>query len=95
MPDHLTGTWDFNNNASKKKNMNNLVYIAPLVLGLSQILKGAGISTRYIPLIGVLIGVGLAFLLSGGYSTEALIQGLVGSLTAMGFYSGVKKTING
>ena len=75
--------------------MENLIYVAPLVLGLSQVLKKAGVSTRFIPLIGVLIGVGLSFLLTGGMSQEALLTGLIGSLTAMGFYSGVKKTING
>lgn len=94
-PKHLTGEWDFNSNASKKKKMENLIYVAPLVLGLSQVLKKAGVSTRFIPLIGVLIGVGLSFLLTGGMSQEALLTGLIGSLTAMGFYSGVKKTING
>lgn len=75
--------------------MEYLIYISPIVLGICEVVKRAGISTRYVPIFGVFLGVALSFFLTGGYSAHALVEGLVSSLTALGFYSGVKKTIQG
>lgn len=75
--------------------MEYLIYISPIVIGVCEIVKRAGLSTRYVPLFGVLLGVALSFVFTGGYTTHALVEGLVGSLSALGFYSGLKKTIQG
>lgn len=75
--------------------MEYLIYISPIVIGFCEIIKRAGLSTRYVPLFGLIFGVALSFFFTGGYTPHALVEGLVGSLTALGFYSGLKKTIQG
>lgn len=75
--------------------MDYLIYIAPIVVGLLEIVKMAGLNTRFAPVVGLLFGVGLSFAVYGGYSAPALFEGLLAALTAMGFYSGVKSTIKG
>ena len=73
--------------------MQYLLYISPIVLGLVEVVKRAGLPSKFAPLVGVIFGLGLSFIFFGGYSVEALVQGFVASLTAMGVYSGVKATL--
>ena len=64
-------------------------YVVALVMGLSEVLKIAGVYTKYIPLIGVLIGIGSSFIIPG----ISLFLGIMGALSANGFYSGSKATL--
>lgn len=75
--------------------MQYLVYITPLTFALVEAFKRAGISKRYLPLIAVVIGLILSFFLHEGYSTGALVEGLVSAMTAAGIYSGIKATVKG
>ena len=81
--------------ANSHLTMQYLIYITPLTLGLVEAFKRAGISKRYLPLIAIIIGLILSFFLHEGYSTSALVEGLVSALTASGIYSGVKATVKG
>jgi hypothetical protein len=67
--------------------------LVPIVLGVVEGLKQTGISSKWAPLLSLVLGVlGVylveAFTLSG----PLIIEGLVVGLSASGLYSGVKKT---
>ena len=59
-----------------------------LVLGLCQVIKTAGLNTKWIPLCGVVIGAGLSFMLPD----LSMVLGIMAALSAMGLYSGTKAT---
>lgn len=74
--------------------MDIIVYVG-VVISLTQVLKTAfGISTRYIPLVALLIGAlffGVAYLT--GVTTinyQDIMNAIVGIFSAMGLYSSVK-----
>lgn len=71
----------------------NLMIIA-VVLGLTQAIKQAGVSKRYIPLIAIILGTGLG-LLVGGLNVSAGFTGLISGLAAMGSWSGTKTVYKG
>lgn len=64
-------------------------YVVALVMGLSEVLKIAGLKTQYIPLIGVLIGIASSFFVPN----ISLFLGIMGALSANGLYSGSKATM--
>lgn len=65
-----------------------------ILIGLVQIAKLIGLSKRFLPLLAVLLGVGLAFLVVGaGIYANVIILGLTLGLSACGLYSGIKSTI--
>jgi hypothetical protein len=66
--------------------------IVLLVVAISEAVKRAGVSTRYIPLIALVLGIGGAFYF-GGVDWLNVAGGIVLGLTAQGLYSGVKKTV--
>ena len=63
------------------------MYVVALVMGLSEVLKIAGVYTKYIPLIGVLIGIWFFV----HYSRNIFILRNIGALSANGLYSGKKQ----
>jgi len=63
----------------------NFGSISTAAFTVTEALKMAGIPSKYSPIVSILIGVGLSFLL--GVSP---VLGLAGGLSASGFYSGVK-----
>lgn len=63
--------------------------LVPVVLGLVQAIKMAGLSSKYAPLFSLILGV----VLTVGLSTAdfaAIIQGLAVGLSASGLFSGGK-----
>ena len=65
----------------------------PLVLGLVQVAKVSGLSTKLAPLASVVLGVLAAFTVAGfSFSSFVLLQGLVIGLSSCGLWSGVKTT---
>ena len=77
--------------------MNILVYTG-VVLALTQVLKSAfGIKSKFVPLVALFVGAVFYVLayftgvVSFGY--EPIIEALVGILSAIGVYSGVKNTL--
>lgn len=68
------------------------IILVPVVLGLTQAVKVAGLDSRWAPLLAIIFGVCGAFLIAG-VSGVAFIGGVVAGLTAAGLWSGTKTTI--
>lgn len=63
----------------------------PVVIGIVSALKAAFLPSRFAPLVSLVLGLGVAFLI-GGFSGLAVLGGLVIGLSASGAYSQVKTT---
>jgi hypothetical protein len=63
-----------------------------VVVGLTQVVKKAGVNTRYIPLVAIAFGI-LYVLAVSGVNVEAFIQGTIVGLTSVGAYRTVEKTV--
>lgn len=59
--------------------------VLPVVIGLVEAIKRAGLSSRYSPIVSILLGVVLMYLFGGD-----IWEGLLAGLSASGLYSGVK-----
>jgi len=57
----------------------------PVVVALVQIAKGLGLTTRYAPLLSLVLGVGILLALG-----EPWLAGIIVGLSASGLYSGGK-----
>ena len=67
--------------------------LIPLVIGVVQVIKIAGLSKRYVPLASVILGaVGAIFL--GGFDSTSLVQGVIAGLSASGLWSGGKAVLD-
>ena len=65
-------------------------YYIAITIGVTEVFKRAfKILNRFIPLVSLVVGLGLSFI--GGFTTEALLMGLVVGLSASGLFSGAKK----
>jgi len=66
--------------------------VVGVIIGLSEILKGLKIPTKYIPIFNVVVGVGIMFLgdLSVGHT---ILTGVIIGLTASRLYDLVGKPI--
>ena len=67
--------------------MNTEILLVPVVLGLVQVAKEAGLQSRWAPLLALAIAQ-----LLGWYSGVDPVQSLVYGLSAAGLWSGVKAT---
>lgn len=62
------------------------------VVGLVEVLKIAGLPTKFAPIIAILLGIGGYFLMPGGMMVrEIVFYGILSGLSAAGLYSSVKK----
>lgn len=68
--------------------------LVPVVIGVVEVIKQAGnVSSRYAPLLSLVLGCLGVYLASGFALTGALVlEGIVVGLSAAGLYSGAKKT---
>lgn len=66
--------------------------IVGLVIAICQAIKRAGVSTRYIPAIAIVLGVVGAYLFSG-VNFLATVSGIILALVSSGLYSGFKATV--
>lgn len=66
--------------------------LTPIVAGIIELLKHAGLNTKYAPLASIGVGIALAALYTFGdiELTMRLWAGLLAGLAASGFYSNVK-----
>jgi hypothetical protein len=69
--------------------------LSGLVVGLTEVIKRLGVPTKYIPLSAIIISLvlNLIFFKMGGETSQVILTSLVAALTAMGFYSGGKATV--
>ena len=68
------------------------VGFVPLVIGLVEVAKRAGLPSRFAPLLSLFLGVGLMFAV-GADIIQATVLGLAVGLSASGLYSGVRASI--
>lgn len=69
------------------------IMLIPLVVGVVQVIKIAGLPKRYLPISSVVLGmVGAIFL--GAFDSTSLIQGVIAGLSACGLWSATKSTID-
>ena len=67
--------------------------IVPVVLGVTEVFKRVGIPNQYAGLVSLVVGLGVAFWLSG-FTAGAAIQGAFYGLSAAGLWSGSKALLN-
>lgn len=72
--------------------MESFATVSAIVIGLTAVIKKAGVSSRYLPSFAVVAGIGLALAIDG-LSTASAVGGVVAALTGMGLYSGTSATI--
>lgn len=66
--------------------------LVPVILGVVQAIKMAGIPKKYSALIAIVLGAGAASALNG-FDMNSLLQGIAAGLSAAGLYSGTKATL--
>lgn len=65
------------------------------VVGLVEVLKIAGLPSRFAPVAAIILGIGGFVLMPGGMGVrEIVFYGILSGLSASGLYSGVKKTVD-
>lgn len=66
----------------------------PIVLGVVQAIKVAGLPTKWAPLTSIVLGIVAASVIGGwSFSGTIVVQGVIAGLSAAGLWSGVKTTI--
>lgn len=68
--------------------------LVPVVIGIIEVVKLAGLPSRFAPLLSLVLGVLGATYLVGGDLAVTVLQGLIVGLSASGLYSGTKATLN-
>lgn len=84
-------------NADFLNSLTGAVAIVPIVIAIVQVFKMTGkIPNQYAPLLSIVIGVGVAFLLKHGVSslTNVILEGVLYGLSASGLYSGITTTMS-
>lgn len=66
--------------------------LVPVIIGIVEVFKKLGVSTKYAPLLAILLGV-LGVIGIEGVSVISIIAGIVIGLSSSGLFSGVKKTL--
>ena len=71
------------------------VILIPVILGLVQAAKIAGLNTRFAPLLSIALGVVGAFVVQWSLADAgvAIIQGIIGGLSAAGLWSGTRAVL--
>ena len=67
----------------------NFALLVPLVIGVTQVIKRVGLSSRHTPLFSLVLGIAGATLIMG-VGQDAVVQGLIAGLTACGLWSSVR-----
>lgn len=68
----------------------------PVVVGLAELLKRAGVPKSLIPAVSIVLGLLFAFFyLAPGNPKKAILMGLVLGLSSIGLFSGAKNTYTG
>lgn len=72
------------------------IALIPLVVAIVGLFTKAGVPSKYLPFIAVVLGLLLGlFYVNPEDPKEAILSGIVIGLSAIGGYSGVKNTIQG
>lgn len=69
------------------------IIVIPIITGLVQVLKMAGVRAKYAPLMAILFGVLFGVFYFSTSIKEGILIGLVVGLSASGLYSGSKNML--
>lgn len=69
--------------------MDNVLYLAPVITGVVEAAKRAGLPAKFCPLLAIVVGIGFSFLVPSANWTENLIRGLATGLASVGLYEAV------
>ena len=69
--------------------------LLPVIIGLVATARKIGLSTRFAPLLGVLLGAGFGVWMTHSLSFAAVLPGIVTGLASVGLYASTKTTVNG
>lgn len=69
------------------------VAIIPLIIGVVEMFKKAGLPAKYSPFIAVIIGILLGVFFLASNTKEGIIIGLMIGLSASGLYSSTKNIV--
>ena len=69
--------------------------LAAIILGLCEIAKKLGLSTKYVPLLAIVLGILFSWIAGWQGVSEIILGGIVAGLTAVGLYSGPKNVVEG
>jgi hypothetical protein len=72
----------------------SFLVLVPIVLGLVQVAKSAGLSSKWAPILSLALGIIGAGVIGWGISSEIIIQGIIAGLSAAGLWSGTKATVS-
>ncbi len=64
--------------------------IVPVIIGLVQLAKMAGLKPKYAPFLAILLGIAFALIYFQVSMKDRILLGLVFGLSASGLYSGSK-----
>ncbi|NLW43792.1 MAG: hypothetical protein GXY92_01250 [Syntrophomonadaceae bacterium] len=72
-----------------------LTMAIPIINGLAEVAKRAGLPNRYVPLLAVILGLiaGIGLRNPQDSITVAILEGLVIGLSAVGLYSGTRNVL--
>ncbi len=73
--------------------MIDLTIAVPIIFALVQVFKKAGLSSRYAPLVSMILGLSLFYLFGVGEILPKLFSGLIAGLSASGLYSSAKTVL--
>ncbi len=63
--------------------------IVAIIVGVTEVIKGAGLPSKFAPLVAVVLGLAASFGIEG-FGILAAFNGLIYGLSASGLYSGAK-----
>lgn len=69
-----------------------LLALVPVVIGIIEVLKLAGLPSKYAPFFSLVLGVAGAIAIAGA-NVEAIIGGIVIGLSSSGLYAGTKASL--
>lgn len=72
--------------------MDNIVTATAIITGLTEVVKRAGVNTKYIPLVAIFFGLVYGVAL-GGFEVTSIIGGIVAGLTSVGLYRTGQKIV--
>jgi hypothetical protein len=73
----------------------NSFWAVPLVVAIVEAFKMSGFNNKFAPLISLVVGLGLSFLVNTDVAIgQIIVSGIIYGLTASGLYSSVKTTAN-
>jgi hypothetical protein len=65
----------------------------PVIIGLVEVVKRVGLSSKWSPIAAILISIGFGLLGTYVSTFDLIVEGIITGLTAVGLYSGARATL--